>query len=147
MKKQMGIPNHVKQTWQNTAKEQPYLMPGTCEYEEYQEDLKEHNPFKPDDEVHVALEEKNAEHVPEMRKKEVVPEPRQEGKNNYRRHIMKETQFREVKRQAIKQAKKTETLEDDKKAKRAMPKDLENLVYDNGVTQDDFLPKALRKYQ
>lgn len=149
-KKKQVLYNNDKATWENTAKEQPYLMPGTESYEEYQEDLQMRDPFKPDDEWHNKKEKENAERVVKSTKKYETANKqpnKHEGIRNYNRHMAKEAQFQDVKRQAIKNAKKTETEKDDKKVQRAMPKDLDKLVYDNGVTEDEFLPKALKKYQ
>ena len=61
-------------------------------------------------------------------------------------HIKKDDQNDDAESIALKEAEKTETLEDDKKIEREMPKTLENLKYNDGVTEDDYLPKALRKY-
>lgn len=61
-------------------------------------------------------------------------------------HIKKEAQNDDAERIARKEAEKTESPEDDKKVERQMPKTLENLKYNDGVTEDDYLPKALKKY-
>lgn len=51
--------NHMTSNWENDAKNQTSLEMGTSTYEEYVEDLKEHNPFRPDDEMHDELESYN----------------------------------------------------------------------------------------
>lgn len=61
-------------------------------------------------------------------------------------HIKKEDQDKKTTNRAMKEAEKTETEADDKTIKRNMPKTLENLKYNDGVTEDDYMPKALRKY-
>lgn len=51
--------NNSKDTWTNEDKNQIHLGLGSDEYEEYIEDLQEHNPSKPSDEMHIELEERN----------------------------------------------------------------------------------------
>lgn len=121
-------------------------MPGTAEYEERCEDLQEHDPFRPDDVWHEKEEQENAEHAEELRQKSaenILPE----GRRLYRNYMMKATQAKAAKRLVTDAVERTETLDDDRLAKRALPKELEQLNYDNGVTMDDYLPKALQKYQ
>lgn len=58
------ILNHnPKDKWEDTRKEQISLEPGSPEYLEYLEDLQDNDPSKPDDEMHVALEEHNEDLV------------------------------------------------------------------------------------
>lgn len=145
-KKKQILFNHEKSTWENTAKEQPYLMPGTAEYEERCEDLQEHDPFRPDDVWHEKEEEENAEHAEELR----VQNGRQsvsEVQRKYLRYMSKEMQAKAAKSAVLAAVEATETLDDDRRAKRALPKELEALEHDDSVTEDDYLPKALRKYQ
>lgn len=49
-------------------------------------------------------------------------------------------------RAATRHAQETATKSDDKAVKRALPKTLENLKYNDGVTEDEYLPKALQNY-
>lgn len=140
-----AVPNHDKQTWENTTKEQPYLMPGTAEYEERVEDLHAHDPFRPDDKWHEKLEEHDQGHRDRISVRN--PKREEEGRRNYRLQTAKKTQFGSVKSAAIEQAKQTPQLDDDEEAKKMKPKSLDSLVYDNGVVPDEFLPKSLRKYQ
>lgn len=51
-----------KSTWTNESKEQLSLEQGSEAYAEYEEDLQEVNPFRPDDAFHAELEERNALH-------------------------------------------------------------------------------------
>lgn len=136
--------NNEKSTWENTSKEQISLMPGTSEYEEYVSDLKMHDPFKPDDSFHEQQEEHN-ESIP------VVLKDRSGGKNDttkykYNRQMQKDAQFKTVKSTLITKAKRTPSKDDDELAERLERKSLEDLVYDDGVDADEFLPKILRKY-
>lgn len=137
-----------KAIWENTAKEQPYLMPGTPEYEERQEDLKLHDPFRPDDEFHVQLEERNESHAEDLRdaNKEHTEENKGGGKHNYEVSIRKDTQFSQLKKEAAEAARATKTLADDAKAHRLTPEQVEAMVNDNGVTESEYIPKAIRKY-
>ena len=135
-------------TWQDDAKEQPYLMPGTKEYEEYQRDLKEHDPFKEDDLAHIKFEEHNEAHSELLREKtkESITEPT--SKRKYRNVMAKTTQVRELRKEAMERALKTETKVDDEKAKsRRLPEGVDKIIQNDGVTQDEFIPKALRKYE
>lgn len=140
--------NNEKSTRENTAKEQPYLMPGTAEYEEYQADLKMHDPFRPDDDFHNDLEEVNESHTDVIKQKNDASDgvDTSVGKRSYSKRIMKETQFTRLKSDAATLADKTETPEDDKRVARAGPDFVEDLVYDDGVTQDEFEPRALSKF-
>lgn len=144
-KKKKMLFNNERSTRENTAKEQPYLMPGTEPYEEYQSDLQMHDPFKPDDKWHDDLEADNAAHAAELQAQEQVRHglDKVQGKRNYQKQISKTTQFKKVKAAAISNAALTETLDDDKRASGMRLKDVESLVYDNGVTQDDFEKEAL----
>lgn len=138
--------NNEKATWENTAKEQPYLMPGTAEYVEYQEDLKDHDPFRPNDEWHDKLEQKTEDHSLRLMQKAEEAKRPDVKKRKYTSQIMKEAQFAQVKKAAKSMAEHTETKADDRKAARMDVEDTEDLVYNDGVTSDDYLPKALSKY-
>ena len=132
---------------ENTDKEQISLAPGSAEYKERIRDLKECSPDEPDDEFHVKLENKNeiqASDVSKRNQKRDVENDISERK--YRNQTAKRVQFGSVKSAAIAKALTTETLSDDKKAKRMMPKNLDKIVYDDGVVEDDYLPTALKKY-
>lgn len=145
-KKRKFIPNNDKSTWENTAKEQPYLMPGTVEYQEYQEDLQAHDPFRPDDEWHDKQEEKNEEHPRVMAQKQVNPSTPGASKRKYMNYIAKQVQFDALKAKAKREAAKTEDKSDDKRAAGLTFDKTEDLVYNEGVTPDEYLPKALTKY-
>lgn len=138
--------NHEKSTHENTAKEQPYLMPGTPEYEEYQRDLKEH--IKQDDEWHDKLEDHNENHSERLQNRNDESDglDTNQSKREYQKHIAKESQFGKVKADAVSAALLTKTPDDDERARKAKLKDLEDLIYDNGVTQDNFEQQALLEY-
>lgn len=64
-------------------------------------------------------------------------------------HIKKEDLQDDAYQDALDRAYETETLEDDKLVQRRMPKTLETIKYDDGVTEDDYLKaasKSARKY-
>lgn len=149
-KKQKARPTGTRQdNWQNTAKEQPYLMPGTETYEEYESDLQLHDPFRPDDVVHDKLEQHN-EDIVEART-EAGWEPHRElnvPRWKARNKMFKATQIGELREQAVEQAALTDDPEDDEKAKsKRLPAGVRELVENDGVSQDEFLPRALLKYQ
>lgn len=132
---------------ENTDKEQISLAPGSAEYKERIRDLKECSPDKPDDEFHVELESKNEIQAGDvLRENQRMDEQNDTAERKFRNQTSKRTQFGAVKSAAIVKASKTETLADDKKAKRMMPKNLDKVVYDDGVVEDDYLPTALKKY-
>lgn len=137
----------TRDTWENTNKEQISLAMGSSEYKERQADLLENSAEKPDDEFHVKLENKN-----EVQASDVLEENQQMDAQNdtserkYRNQMAKRKQFKHVKSAAIAAAALTETEVDDKKAKRMMPKNLDSIVYNDGVAEDDYLPTALKKY-
>ena len=137
-----------KAVWENTAKEQPYLMPGTPEYEELQEDLKLHDPFRPDDEFHAELEARNEDHPEDLEEgnEARAAENNGGGKHNYEVSIRKHTQFDKLKKEAEAAAVATKTLADDARAHRLTPEQVEAMVYDNGVTESEYVPRAIRKY-
>lgn len=146
-KRKKRLHNIDKDTWDNTAKEQPYLMPGTDEYEEYQRDLKSNDPFCPDDEMHVALEESNVQkredredHINDI----INPVT---SRRKYISESQKRAQFGIMKAEAIRKAKLTDTLADDVKAKNASIGQLDDIVYDDGITSDDFVEDALPEYE
>lgn len=139
--------NNERSTWENTAKEQPYLMPGTAEYEEYKDDLQEHDPFRPDDAWHSKQEEICENHSENLVKKaekaiECMP---------IRQKVIKQRQktdeINKVRHEINDKCEANATKKDGKKTAKVVPDDLDNLIYDDGVTEDAFLPKALTKYE
>lgn len=145
----MAVIQHFggKKMQDNDTKEQLYLMPGTPEYEERQEDLKMHDPFKPDDDWHNEREQVNQSHTREMKKKQDEDkEDAPTGYSHYQHRMAKEEQFSDVKKTATSMALATETKEDDKAAEHINRRGLEDLVIDEGVTEDEYVPKALAKY-
>lgn len=137
----------TKKNEENDAKEQISLTPGTDAYDSYEAGLQLHNPFAPDDSFHEELESANAEHAKMMDEKRLKSKNRSlTSQQQYRHRMAKEDMFREVKDTAMDMALKTETKEDDKVAAGINRKGLEGLVLDEGVTEDEYLPKALSKY-
>lgn len=141
-----ALHNNMKDKWVNDAKEQPYLMPGTSEYKERQEDLQMHDPFRPDDAWHDKLEESNEDLQEALMLKADRHKEQSTQKIKTRRQAIKASEFEAVKHAAIAEAAKTDTKEDDKRAAGMRQHDLDSLVYDNGVTEEEYLPKALSKY-
>lgn len=131
----------------NDTKEQLYLMPGTPEYEERQEDLRMHNPFKPDDDWHEQVEQVNQSHAAQMQKKrDEDKDDAPTGYSHYQHRMAKEDQYSDVKKAATEMALQTETKKDDEAAESINRRGLEDLVIDEGVSEEEYLPKALSKY-
>lgn len=139
-------PNNDKATWENTAKEQPYLMPGTVEYQEYQDDLMTHDPFKPDDEWHEDREDENEDYRPAMTEKfqsnNGAPVPQRKHMNL----IAKQAMFNVAKSTAVEKASRTKSKKDDKIAAGMDLGDVESLTYNDGVTPDDYVEEVLEEY-
>ena len=145
----MKVTKHysTKKNEENDAKEQISLTPGTDAYDSYEDGLQLHNLFSPDDSFHDELESANAEHAKMMDEKRLRSKNRSlTSQQQYRHRMAKEDMFREVKDTAMDMALKTETKEDDKVAAGINRKGLEGLVLDEGVSEDEYLPKALSKY-
>lgn len=142
--------NNTKQTHQNTGKEQLSLDQGSAEFREYEEDLEEINPLKPNDKEYEALKKHNSEHDDKMAVK-AERASRSEvnaDKRSYRLRMNKEGQFGAMKNTVMSEAAKTPDKRDDVIAKRIQEADeiVESLVYDNGVSEEGYVPKAISKY-
>lgn len=68
-RRQMMMAMSSKDTWTNEDKGQIHLGLGSDEYDEYLEDLQEHNPLKPNDNMHQELAEHNQDLVLELNEK------------------------------------------------------------------------------
>lgn len=145
-KKRQALYNNEKATWENTAKEQPYLMPGTEEYEERQEDLSLHDPFRPDDSWHEKQEEQNEHHGEALREKADEMRRPEESKRKYRQQMSKMVQYEAARKAAAEATLQTQTQADDMAVREMRLKDLHDVVYDDSVTEDEFVPKVLSKY-
>lgn len=137
-------PNNMQDTWQNTAKEQPYLMPGTAEYEERIEDLKMHDPFRPDDEFHQELEERNEDLPQDI----ALRQPKKDNVMAERklRERVKDSMYDSIAEKLQNEAAKTETMVDDERVAKLRQKDLEGYVSDNTVLPDDYTGTVMDKY-
>lgn len=139
------VQNTDKSKWEDTRKEQISLEMGSVEYLERVEDLKLHDPFRPDDEMHAELEERNEDLV--MKRMEDLAENpfAEKEKRLYeiemRRNLEREKRSLHAKavRTAIASAAITETLADDQLA-RAITTDNE-LLYDPTVKPKDYVEK------
>lgn len=135
--------NNRKTNWENDTKEQPYLIPGSAEYEEYKNDLVMHDPFRPDDVWHDELEERNEE-VTAPRKLDEADGNTSRWKSI--RQQSKRVRFKEAKKETMDAAALTESKDDDKKAADMKLKDLDEIVFDDGVDSEEYMSKTLRKY-
>jgi hypothetical protein len=159
--------------WQDDSHEQISLAMGSEEYKEFLHDNQmqsktdfdevrrfeiaktqkdrvrdKHNKATDHDE-HERERTYNEAHAKVMREVGTDKQKKMKTKLNQRQayaHIKKEDQDSKAVSTARKEAEKTESPEDDKQVRRNMPKTLETLKYNDGVTEDDYLPKALRKY-
>lgn len=134
-----------KEKWEDTRKEQISLEMGSSEYLERVEDLKLHDPFRPDDEMHAVLEEYNEDLVLKGMEKEAENPYASDDDRileiEQRRNLEREKRSLHAKavRTAIASAAITETLADDQLA-RAITTDNE-LLYDPTVKPRDYVRK------
>lgn len=132
-KKQASVsPNHMKSTWEDDARNQTSLEMGTPAYEEYVEDLQEHDPFRPDDEMHEDLEQYNeliAEKIREKTEKNRGHDPFE--KQKVRAEMRKREMVRQEYRRLEKAVKETPTTEDDEKLKRL---DVNSFIHSDGFS-------------
>ena len=141
----------TKSTWDNDAKEQISLEQGSAEYREYEDDLREVNPFQPDDEFHAKLEARNAVHDDILAVKAFNTSRIQTdaAHTNERRRMYKETRIAQMKDAVVKAAAVTPGTADDKRAARINEDSAfyeSNIEYDNGVSEDGYIPQSLAKY-
>lgn len=150
-------------TQQDTRKEQLHLMPGSPEYEEYVRDhqhveaedfvaddhkIQEGDDRRPDDKQKPVTEpehvKKLAGDLKKVNQASIVVN-RKVGYRKYRSQILKEGENGELKGQAMHLAALTPEKEDDAAAK-VIDKHpgVRELVYDDGVMQDEYVPRALR---
>jgi hypothetical protein len=155
---------------ENTAKSDgASLAPGSSEYREYLRDHQGMDRFEQQkyernkayhrsgdvitpekDEWHEEMAQKLAG---ELAKRRVMRDMDEDGRlstaeRKVSHQIRKNLHKGDVERMAAKRAAQTPSPEDDKAVKRRLPKDLDKLVYDDGVEDDEFYPgaKVLNKY-
>lgn len=141
----------VKSTWHNDAKEQISLEQGSAEYKEYEEDLQEVNPFRPDDEFHSKLEERNAEYDDRLAIKASEESRTQTdaAHTNERRRMYKESRIGQMKKAVMDAAAATPGTADDKRAAQIRADSAfyeSNIEYDNGVSEEGYIPQSIAKY-
>ena len=153
---------------QNDDRTQIHLDKGSAEQQEYVMDqqgmteieqarykreaagLVQCDPFQPEDIWHAVEAAEAAETLPELdaahrEKQQFTYAHTTERKQN--RRILKELLVDDATAQASNLAAQTESPEDDKHAEhlgRRLPKS--DLIHDDGVMVDDFVPKALERY-
>lgn len=150
-------------TRQDTRKEQIHLTPGSPEYEAYVRDRKgiDEKDFVADDRHLQAGDDRRPdkfqepitepEHVKrlagDLRKSNEKSSRtgRKVGYRKYRSQILKEGENGELRGQAMHMAALTEDKEDDELAKNIHKHPgVRELVRDDGVMQDEYVPRALR---
>lgn len=128
--------------WENTAKEQISLEPGSEEYREYLDDLEAQDPLQPDDPFHQTLEERNENLVTKLYEKpKDNPEAEEDEhgllkKQPILNEAMKRAIHADAVRTAIAEAAKTQTMTDDQLA-RAITTD-NPVLYDPSVKVDEY---------
>lgn len=135
--------NNEKSTWENTAKEQPYLMPGTEEYEERVRDLQSHNPEQ-DDEFHEKLEAHNESVPVVLKERSTVKDV--EGTNRRWRERVKEGMYETVSERLQREAAMTETPDDDRMVASLKKSDFEDYTSDPTVFPDDYEAAVLKDF-
>ena len=151
LRRQQMIMTNVEDKWQDTRKEQMSLEPGSADYQEYVEDLKEHNPFKPEDEMHQALEERNEDLVTKIYDKRDNPEVKESdlrvvdsaSKIKAREEQQKCSIHTQAVKAALASAVYTESLSDDALAN-AITTD-NPVLYDSSIKPDEYI-KAVEDY-
>lgn len=151
LRRQQMIMTNIDDKWQDTRKEQISLELGSSEYQEYVEDLKEHNPFKPEDEMHQALEEHNEDLVTKLYDKRDNPEVKESdlrvsdsaAKILAREEQQKRSMHAQAVKAALASAVYTETMSDDALAT-AITTD-NPVLYDSSIKPDDYV-QAIEDY-
>lgn len=131
--------NNMKDNWTNDTKDQMHLTPGSPEYAEYVEDLKEHDPFRPDDPMHEKLESYNADLVEKLAEK-AYPQADPVDQRKARLQAQKRAKQAAVHAKAVRAALQTPDKQDDVRAKELVSED--PLVYDDSVLSDEYEQKA-----
>lgn len=135
-KRRKGNFNNIKDTRTNTAKEQPYLMPGTDEYEEYVRDLKDHDPFRPDDEFHQEMDDYNEQLPQRLLEKSQNNEDDDGKKQKARREMEKRAVHLTARAKVIREAMMTPGISDDILAR--MITDDNPVLHDDSVDADGY---------
>lgn len=137
----------IKDTWENTDKEQISLALGSEEYKERIADLAEASADRPDDKFHTDLEESNEVEAVDNRSKNQKSDERNDtSRRKYRNQMGKRKQFEIAKNAVIHAAAETPGDEDDRRASRMMPKNLDKIVYNDGIAEDDYVDTVFDKY-
>lgn len=126
----------------NGEKEQLSLDPTSDEYKHYIETIKENSPLKPDDEFHQMMEQYNEDLVTQSYENtsELNDESSDENDFSKKQPLLNETMKRAIHtdavRTVIREAGKTETLEDDILARVITTEN--PVLYDRTVSVDDY---------
>lgn len=140
-----------KSTWHNDAKEQLSLEQGSAEYAEYEEDLQEVNPFRPDDTFHAELEARNALHddMLAIKASDASRVQTDAAHANERRRMYKESRINQMKQAVTRAAAATPGTADDRRAAQIQADSAfyeSNIEYNNGISEDGYIPQSMAKY-
>lgn len=134
-KYRMGVEyNHMRDTWDNDSRNQTSLALGSDTYDDYIEDLQENDPGKPDDEMHVELEEHNENLAEKLAERATKSDVTMKKKIVWQ--MAKQAEAKRVHTQAVRRALSTPSTEDDAKLKQLEKSN--SLIYDDGVTPDNY---------
>ena len=134
-KKWMHQFNNAKDTWDNDTKNQTSLDLGSDEYEEYVENLKEHNPFRPDDEMHKNLAEYNVQYAEKLAEKAAMKPEDSTDKKKVRWEMQKRAVSKQVYTNLMRKALGTPEVDDDRRLESF---DHDDLIYNDSVTSDSY---------
>lgn len=128
----------IDNKWENDAKEQLNLAPGTTEYTEYIEDLKEHNPFRSDDDMHESLEDYNENLVTKLYEKAEGQYDIDDVSIKQKNHVegLKRSMHKDVIASAALMASVTPSKDDDMRAKQLSSDN--SILHDDGVSLDEY---------
>lgn len=126
--------NNDKARWTNDERNQTSLFLGSDGYDDYIEDLEESSPLQEDDEMHVKLEEHNAELVERLSEKASKGDATTE--HRLAKRAEKQAMAAEVYADALQKARSTPGVEDDNAVKKMG--DDNSLIYNDGVSPDTY---------
>lgn len=131
----VSVEDVIREKWEDDAKNQTSLLPGSDGYEDYIEDLEENAVDRPDDEMHMQLEAYNeqlAEQLAEKASQDMNPD--RTRKIAWQQD--KRSQIARIRSEMSVRAKQTDTKADDVMLERMDRSD--SLVYDDSVTPDSY---------
>lgn len=121
---------------ENVNRNETYLMPGTPAYEQRKKAFKEL--VAPDDAYHEALERSDQKLLDELEKRDDLGDDYAYNVLQNVHRVQKTDLVDDAIQKAIDKAKTTKSKEDDAAALALTPADFEEVIYDEGISTDDF---------